>query len=243
MRQTKRNADRRRIAAVLRAAALAALAAGCDSGIHVDGPKFSVPTAPLPPATPAGAMATETRPIAGVKAVSLRAVGYVDIALGQAESLTITAPERVMPLLTSEVVGGRLDLDRASPGYQGQASDIQYEIGLRRLDELMLEGVGQIHARGIAGDAFSARLGGVGDVTAAGRVRRQEVRVGGLGTYHGAALESQITEVHLSSGSAEIWATDRVGGWVGFGATLEVWGGAEVSIQGQGKVLRRGAKL
>jgi hypothetical protein len=218
-------------------------AAGCDSRVDVRTPRITLPTVPtVPTVTPAGAMATEVRAISGVSAVSLKAVGMVEIDLGQAESLTITAPESVMPLLTSEVAGGRLDLDRDSSSYTGQTSDIHYQIGLQRLDELMLEGVGEIDARGVDTSSFVVRMDGVGDVKATGRAERQEVRIAGLGAYAAPMLESRFADVHLSSGSAEIWVTERIEGWVGFGATLEYWGDPVVSVRGQGAVRRLGFK-
>lgn len=242
MRYEPEAGKRRRSAiAVLAAATLIAIfAAGCDSRVSVRGP--DLPTVPIPSPTPSGEMATEARPIAGVNAVSLKAVGMVEIAMGATESLTITAPESVMPLLTSEVSGGRLDLDRDSPSYQGQVSDIHYEIGLRQLDELMLEGVGQIDVHGLDNRRFSARLDGVGGVSAAGRTDRQVVRVAGLGDYMAPALDSRVAEVHLTSGKAVIRATERIEGWVGFGATLEYWGNPEVVVEGGGTVTRLGLK-
>ena len=243
MRQQREARKQPRFSALLGVAAFVVMfGAACDSRVAVRGPQIVLPTAPTPTVTPTGAMATEARQIAGVKAVSLKAVGMVDIALGQPESLTITAPERVMSLLTSEVSGGRLDLDRDSPSYTGQVSDIHYEIGLRQLDELMLDGVGEIDVKGLDNGRFIVRMDGVGDVKATGRTDRQEVRIAGLGAYRAPMLESRIANVNLSSGSAEIWATERIEGWVGFGSTLEYWGEASVSVQGPGKVVRHGMK-
>ncbi len=241
--QLKTNRRRRHRAVVLGAAILiVTFAAGCDSRVDVRGPRIDLPTVPIPPGAPVGSMVTEVRPIVGVDAVALRAVGVVEIEVGRAESLTITAPESVMSLLTSEVSGGCLDLDRDSPSYRGQASDIHYEVGLRQLDELTLAGVGEIDARGLDNSRFSVRLDGVGDVKAAGRTDRQELRIAGLGAYDGSMLESRVAAVNLSSGRAEIVATERIEGWVGFGATLEYWGDPDVSVGGRGKVRRLGFK-
>ena len=64
----------------------------------------------------------------------------------------------------------------------------------------------------------------------------------GLGTYDALTLDSRITEVHLTSGTAVICASERIEGYVGFGATLEYWGDAEVSIRGEGRVVKLGSK-
>jgi hypothetical protein len=243
MKKPCNSGNRRRITGLGLAALLVLAASGCDNRVEVRGPKLNLPSAPLPGAAPSGdTMATEVRAIAGVDSVSLKAVGVVRITMGPSESLTVTAPERVIDLLTSEVSGGWLELDRSSPSYQGQASDIHYELSLRQLDELRLDGVGEIEAMGIDSQHFVARLDGVGEIRVGGRVDRQEVRAAGVGTYRGAGLESRVSHVHLSSGSAEIWATERIEGWVGFGSTLEYWGDATVSVQGQGTVKRLGSR-
>ena len=243
MRHARETLKRHRHAALWVVALLVVLAAGCDNRVDVRGPRIQPPTIPtVPTEPPVRAMVTETRAIAGVDSVALKAVGVVDIDLGGSESLTITAPESVMSLLTSHVSGGLLELDRNSPSYQGQASDIHYEIGLMRLDELMLDGVGQIEARGIDNSRFIVRMDGVGGVRAAGRTDRQEVRIAGVGKYEAAALVSRVTEVHLTSGTAVICADERIEGFVGFGATLEYWGNAEVVVRGQGNVVRLGLK-
>lgn len=230
-------------AAMLAAAAVVVMfAAGCDSRVDVKGPRFTLPTVPALPTVPSAATITEPRAIAGVYAVTLQAVGHVRIALGGAESLTISAPENVMPLLTSEVSAGRLILGRDSGSYEGQASDIQYEISLQQLDELALEGVGAILAERVETSLFSARVNGVGEIRASGRADRQEVQVAGVGGYIAPTLESRVTHVNISAGNAVVWATERLEGWVGFGCTLEYWGDPEVSIQGRGTVRRIGLK-
>ena len=233
-----------RKAYTMAALAVAALvfAAGCDSRVDVRGPRIDLPTAPSIPSVPSGATVSETRAIFGVDGVTLAAVGHVRIAVDGSESLTISAPESVMGLLTSEVVGGRLLLDRDSASYQGQASDIQYDISLRRLEELELAGVGRISARGIDTALFSASVNGVGEIEAAGRAERQEVTVAGVGAYYAPMLESRVAHVNISAGDAMVWATERLEGWVGAGCELEYWGDPEVLVQGGGTVRALGLK-
>lgn len=243
MRHARETLKRHRHAALSVAALLVVLTAGCDNRVDVQAPRVLPPTIPtVPTLPPAGAMVTENRPIAGVDSVALKAVGVVDIEVGGSESLTITAPERVMSLLTSDVSGGLLELDRNSASYQGQVSDIHYEVSLVRLDEMILEGAGQIDARGIDSGRFVVRMDGVGGVKAVGRADRQEVRMAGLGTYDAPQLISRVTEVHLTSGTAVICAEERIEGYVGFGSTLEYWGDPKVSVRGEGQVIRLGTK-
>ena len=239
MRQNRRVGSNNRVAMVAAAALVALAVAGCDSSI--EGPRITLPTVPPIPDVPTGPTVTRTVPIAGVSGVSLQVVGHAQIAMGASESLIITAPERVMDLLTAEVVAGELVLDRESSSYRGQASDIQYDISLMRLDRLAMEGVGRITAEGVNTNLLSVVVNGVGDIQASGRADRQEVQVSGLGGYHAPRLETRVADVNLSSGTAEVCATERIEGWVGFGATLEYWGDPEVDVRGGGSVRRLGS--
>ena len=99
---------------------------------------------------------------------------------------------------------GRLILDRDPQGHQGEASGIRYEVGLVRLDELILAGVGQMDAEGVDSADFRVRQSGVGDVRTVGRADRQEVSLGGVGDYDGSRLETRVTRVNLGKGAAEV---------------------------------------
>lgn len=209
---------------------------GCDSSIDVRAPQL--PTVPIPPAAPTGPTVTESRAIAGVSGVSLEAVGLVEIDPGAMDTLLITAPERVMSLLTSDVVGGLLVLGSDSEGYEGQVSDIRYDLTVRRLERLLLRGVGEIRARGVDTGRFVVDLAGVGEIRASGRVDRQEVRVAGVGSYFAARLRSRVTRVEVTAGRAQVWATERIEGFVGAGCVLEYWGDPVIEIQGLGTVRR-----
>ncbi len=139
-------------------------------------------------------------------------------------------------------MAGRLILDRDTPSYQGQASDIQYDISLLRLDELTLAGVGQLEANGIDAATFRVTHSGVGEIRTAGRADRQEVSLDGLGDYVAPLLETRVTRVNLASGDAVVWATERIEGWVAAGCILEYWGNADVQVNGPGAVRRLGLK-
>lgn len=214
-------------------------ALGCDNNINLKGLSYG-PTVPPLPST--GPMTSKTRAIAGVDRVELHAVGLVSIDFGAAESLTITAPESVIALLTSEVVDGALILGRNSPNYQGHVSDIHYDIALQRLDRLSLHGVGEMVVEGVETDFWVVVLDGVGDIRASGRVDRQTVDVAGLGRYFAPDLESRVTEVDLTRGRAVVWATERLEGRVAAGCVLEYWGSPEIDVRGQGEVHRLGSK-
>lgn len=240
MRQLQTTAIPRSVAMLGAAALVLVLAAACDSRVDVRGPRINLPTVPTGPTTTTGATVTESRPISGVEGVSLAAVGLVDIRLGGAESLTITAPESVMHLLTSRVESGRLVLDRDSASYQGQVSDIRYDLTLRRLDELIHEGVGEISAAGLDTGVLEVRMTGVGNVVARGRAEAQELHMSGLGDYNAASLESRVARVDIQSGDAVIWATERIEGRVAFGCTLEYLGNPVVEVEGGGAVRKIG---
>jgi hypothetical protein len=222
------------------AALVVMFAAGCDSRVDVRGPRIVLPTVPTSPIDPAGSLITETRPIAGVSGVVLDSVGHVEITVGGTESLTITAPESIIDQLTSEVVGGRLILDRTFESYRGQASDIQYDVAVRQLDELSMAGVGLLAAEGVDTGTLRVDHAGVGELRVVGRADRQEVALSGVGGYVAEGLETRVTRIEMTSGSAVVWATERIEGRVAFGCTLEYHGNPVVDVVGGGIVRKIG---
>lgn len=224
------------VAAVAVAALVLVVAAGCDSRVDVRGPRFTIPTVPGSPTVPSGPTVTSTLAIPGASGVSLQAVGVVDIKLDGSEQLTVTAPESIMPRLTQRVASGRLILDWESDSYQGQASDIRYDVGLRHLDELIRDGVGEIRAEGVNTDLFRVQMRGIGDIRVAGRADRQEIHMGGLGDYLAPSFETRVASISMASGDAVIWATERIEGWVAMGCTLEYHGNPTVDVTGGGTV-------
>ncbi len=213
---------------------VAALAfGGCDNN--------ESPTSPGSQTVGSGRIVTESRTVQGFFGVSLQAIGVVTIERTGVESLTITADDNIMPLLTSGVSGGQLILGVASNNGIDPSQNIVWEVTARELSQVSVSGVGVIDASGVDTALFSAELTGVGDIVASGSADRQDVVISGVGNYAAPDLASREVSVDLTGVcSAVVRVSDRLEGFVGFTCTLEYFGDPTVAVTGTGTVTRLG---
>src|SRR5262245_59068665 len=146
-------------------AALAMLAAGCAFDA-VSG---------------SGAVTTETRPVSDFKAITLSGSGRLVVEQGEAESLTITADDNLLPLLTSEVKDGQLALGVKKGSSIRTSKEIVYKVTARSLEEVNVSGSGSVELKGLKGEQLRFELSGSGGLTAAGEVDRFDLRTSGSG--------------------------------------------------------------
>lgn len=148
-----------------------------------------------------GPKTTEEREIVDVEVVELDTGGSLHITLGGATSLTVTAGEKVIDSLTSEVDGGvlRLGTDGDPLGYAGE---IRYDLTVTSLASItvlgsgdahvdftgtsdpvvVVKGSGSVDAAGVDAQTLSLALDGSGSIAVAGATAEEiTVRVDGSG--------------------------------------------------------------
>jgi hypothetical protein len=165
---------------------------GCDC-CHdgsVGGPSFGV--------RGSGVLATESRAVSGFTSVSVGGASRLVLERTGTESLTITAEDNILPLLTAEVVGNRLVLGTRSGVSLSPTREIVYRVTSRELSGIYLSGATQAEAVGIDCDAFVADLSGASVVVASGRTDHQVVHVSGASNYRAADLRSRSATADLS---------------------------------------------
>lgn len=231
-----------RIPALIGLSAASIVLAGC--GIVVNGS--------------GGSSVTEERDIDDVTAVALATSGGLTITTGAAPSLSVTAGENVIDLLTNEVHDGVLELG-LERGHWGNLGRITYELVLPAVDEIRVDGSGDIDARLAPADELSLSINGSGDITArdvdvadltvdvagsgtvdlAGSAARQAVSIKGSGDYAGADLDSEDAAVSIAgSGDAEVHATGTLDAVIAGSGSIVHSGGATVTshIAGSGDI-------
>ncbi|KAE8763298.1 head GIN domain-containing protein [Georgenia thermotolerans] len=206
----------------------------------------------------AGEPTTERRDIQEVSAVTLASVGDLHISTGAEPSLTITAGDRVLDRVTSEVRDGTLVLDLEGR-FLRNPGRITYDLVLPEVDEIRLDGAGavdadlaatdrlyvelagagDITAHGVDVDDLTVRVDGAGSVTLAGRAGRQDVEIDGVGGYSGEDLTSAAADVTIGgAGDARVHVTDTLAAAVDGAGEIVHTGGARVtsSVSGLGAV-------
>ena len=191
-----------------------------------------------------GPMTSESPEIDDVTAVVLDTSGDLTITEGD-PALTIHAPEGVVDRLTATVRDGVLELGRR-PGipFGFGRGEIRYDLTLRHLDAIEVNGSGDI-ASTVSGGDITIEINGSGDVTVSGLdAEAIEVRISGSGEVE---LEGRADDLAVEidgSGDADTDALEVRDARVVIGgsgdARLHVTRTLQVDISGSGSVRHRG---
>jgi hypothetical protein len=215
-----------------------------------------------------GDIITETRDVAGFNKIRLDGAGRLLIKQGAAESLVIEAEENVMDELTSEVNGDTLVLGfKDRPWWRSilPTRPIVYDLTVIDLNELTLNGAGdleiqnldtnsfeitmngagQINVEELKADALIVHIAGTGTVAADGEANSQSISIDGAGNYQAGDLLTSSTMITIDGlGNATIWATERLDITINGGGSVNYYGLPSVSqdINGLGDIKSQGEK-
>jgi len=113
-----------------------------------------------------GAQQRESRPVSGFTRVVLDGIGRVDLKQGSEDSLTVEAPERLMQWIETKVHNGTLHLSfrRGLRLHDVGRLRIVYEVCLRGVDALAINGAGSIATGPLRTGDFSLHIDGSGRI-------------------------------------------------------------------------------
>lgn len=183
---------------------------------------------------------TEVRTVAEFHALELRGAARVDVRVGEAQSVVVTAEEALLPFLKTEVRDGTLVLDRA-PGAPTTRKTVQITVTAPTLDAAVLLGSGDVRLSNVKGASFRAAITGSGDVTAVGAIDELVVDVDGSGEARLAGLAAKNVKVRLSgSGDARVTASEALDVQLLGSGDVRYSGNPRLtqSVQGSGDVVR-----
>jgi hypothetical protein len=148
------------------------------------------------------------------------------------ESLEITAEDNILPLLGSEVRGGRLFLGPLPGASVSTTLPIEYRLTVRTLDDIEVSGASAVVVPDLDGEHLRVVISGASAVTLAGRADVQEVAVSGASSYAAPDLRSRIATIDVSGASvAAVRASELLEGSVGGSSVLEYLGEPVVSVE------------
>lgn len=212
----------------------------------------------------AGPKTTQQRTITDVDSVELETGGSLRVTLGEAPSLTITAGEKVIDLLTADVEAGvlRLATEREPLSYAGE---IRYDLTVTSLTSLtvrgsgdaeadftgaadptiVVKGSGSIDASGIDAQTLDLTVDGSGSITVADAVTADlTVRVDGSGGVSiGGSASDQDIELRGSGDydAPDLESTDaRIVLQGSAMADMQVSGTLDAVIDGSGEIAYSG---
>ena len=191
-----------------------------------------------------GQTITRSREVSGFDEVVLTGFGDVIVEVTGTESLTIEAEDNILPLLTSEVISGRLELGARQSAEQrlSPTRDVVFRITAAELVGTSVLGSGNVTVSGVEALSFSVSIAGSGNVAPEGTCASLGVDISGSGAFDGENLVARAGTVSVSgSGNAVVNVTDELGVMVSGSGLVEYLGSPALqeSVTGSGVVRPR----
>ncbi|HIK31276.1 MAG TPA: DUF2807 domain-containing protein [Oscillatoriales cyanobacterium M59_W2019_021] len=185
--------------------------------------------------------------------------GKLIVTQGDRESLTVIAEDRLLDRIVSEVRDGTLYLYPKSNEPFVTFDRVQFQLTVKNLNALNLDGVVQVKAEqlktdrlqlGATGsakidiesldaDTLQVDLGGASELSLAGKVTDQTLTFSGGSRYYADLLESQTVALEINgAGKAAVWANDRLDVQINGAGTVNFYGNPDVrqQIRGVGSI-------
>ena len=213
-----------------------ALSSACD---QATGPTIN--TTPLPTTVGSGVIVSEARPAEGFAALTVDGPLQVVVEQTGAESLVITADDNIVPLVTSEVRGGRLFLGYVPRASFSSTRGVVCRVTAAAVRDLGATGAARVEMKGVDLDRLDARLSGASTLEAAGTVERLALDVSGASRWSSAGLGSRTVTAEVTGTSyALVRAGDQLVATVSGVSVVEYVGDPVVTPSVSGlSVLRR----
>lgn len=185
--------------------------------------------------------------------------GELIITQGDRHSLTISAEDRLIDQIVSEVRDGTLYLYPKKNTPFVTFDRVKFELTVKNLEELNLDGVvwvkadslktdrlqlyssgsAQIAIAALKADTLQVDLGGASELNLAGNVTHQKLRFSGGSRYRADLLESNTVALEINgTGEATVWANDRLDVQINGAGNVEFYGTPNVrqEIRGAGSI-------
>lgn len=209
--------------------------------------------------TGSGNMTSDARQVSDFTRVELNGVGSLKITQGEQESLHIEGDDNILPLITTDVKDGALIIG-IKKGYTVKpTASLTYNLTVKDLEQVELNGLGDVSMNDLQTDAFSiyvrgsgnadienltantlrVEITGLGDITVSGTVDSQTVVISGSGNYKAKDLSSKDAEVKISGlGSARLRVSENLDARISGAGSIEYIGDPVVQqkVEGLGDI-------
>ncbi len=212
-----------------------------------------------------GNLVTESRPVGSFDRVQMAIPGNLEIQQGPAESLTVSGEDNLLPLLVTDVSGGKLTIGFKPGSNIRTHRPIQITLMVKNLKELqssssgkvvvrpittsdfhlILSSSGDIAIEEIQADKITADLSSSGNIVTSGKANQLDLRVTSSGSFQAGDLQVQEAAVRLtSSGDVTIWVVGDLNANISSSGNIAYYGNPTVnsSLTSSGQLIARGEK-
>jgi hypothetical protein len=215
-----------------------------------------------------GVVVSQTRQLADFNTIEINYPVELTVQQGNANSLTVTAENNLVPQLASHVSGTTLTIVNNQPDWTRRVTptrpvtihmtvkDLQQvdfpsagtlTIGNFQTDhmDLSISGAGTVNLSNLTTHKLAVNLSGAGNITASGSADNLDLDISGLGGFHGADLASQTAGISISgAGNATVWAKSNLNVQISGTGSVNYYGSPQVSreVSGLGTITSQGTK-
>ncbi|MDH3425779.1 MAG: DUF2807 domain-containing protein [Acidimicrobiia bacterium] len=159
--------------------------------------------------TGSGNVITESRDVSGFDEVVVLGSGDVFIDVTGTDSLTISADDNLMAVLTSDVNGSKLELGVEPNTPISPSQEIEYQITVADLSAVTILGSADFVVSDVDTPSFDVLIAGSGDVQVTGTTESLDVEIDGAGEFAGEGLVAARGSVSIAgSGSVVVNVTE-----------------------------------
>jgi hypothetical protein len=177
-----------------------------------------------------GVSRTEARDVDKFDRVSVRGSGTANITIGREQSVTVTADDNILPILTTEVKNGELVIqpsESISP-----KTKIVVDITVPSLKAASIAGSGDVVAKGLAEEKVELSISGSGDVKVSGSAKSVQTSISGSGSIDASDLAAKDASVRVAgSGETAVNASENL--------DVRISGSGDVRYVGKPKNIQR----
>jgi uncharacterized Zn-binding protein involved in type VI secretion len=156
-----------------------------------------------------GTAKTESRVVGSFTKIDLSGSPDVEVTVGPATSVAVTADDNILPIIETTVDGDTLKI--ASKSSYSTSLGVTVKITMPTLDGVSVSGSGDIRAKGLKSGDLDAAVTGSGDVTLNGMVARLHGQITGSGNLRAGELGAKNVRVSVTgSGDATVQATEEL---------------------------------
>jgi hypothetical protein len=156
-----------------------------------------------------GAAKTEARAVGSFSKIDLTGAPDVEVMVGPAVSVAVTADDNLLPFIETTVDGETLKI--GSKQSYSTSIGVKVKITVPALHGVLVTGSGDIHAAGLKAGQLEVNVTGSGDVTLSGVVDQLRARIIGSGDLRAGDLTAKNVSVGVTgSGDASVRATEQL---------------------------------
>jgi hypothetical protein len=192
-------------------------------------------------ATGSGTMKVEKRTVPSFNAVSISGAYDVEIVVQKEQSLEIEGDDNLLPLITTDVHGGTLDIDNTKSF--STKNKLRLRISVPSLNAVSTTGASDIVISGVKSDEFNIDVSGAGSLQLSGETKTLEIKQSGAGDVDAKELHAEKVNVESSgAASADVYASEELRASVSGAGNVNYYGDPKTvnkDASGAGSITKR----